>query len=182
MCIKAENKYQQLQDQIDRLVEYKGLIQSLIDEKRMALEIYRGIVNKEFQVFFQPKVDVKSLELVGAEALIRWQHPEKGYIAPDHFIPWCESSGMIELVDELVFEEVCKCIKKLIKQDEKKVPIGVNVSRVTLMNPRFPTRCREILTEYEIEAQQIEIEVTESALVEHEHAVIASIKQLKALG
>lgn len=134
-----------------------------------------AIENKEFEIYFQPKVSLKNEKIVGAEALVRWKHKEYGMISPAEFISLFETNGKICRLDLYVFEMVCK---KLNQWKEKEIPmikVSVNLSRAHLMEKGMDClrELRDIKDKYQIPDRQIELELTESMFIE--------IKQLEKI-
>lgn len=110
--------------------------QSMMEGIKREVEITscvpKAIANKEFQVYYQPKIETDTLHVIGAEALVRWQKPDGKFIYPDEFIPFIERSGQIVDVDYYVYRQVFQFIAKRLKEGRKVVPISLNVSRVHL--------------------------------------------------
>ena len=108
-----------------------------MDIKFIETYMQNAIQDNEFFIQLQPKYDMITNEIVGAEALVRWKSPEKGLIRPDVFIPIFEKNGFIIRLDEYVWEEVCKCIARWQQQGMPYIPISVNVSRIHIYNKHF---------------------------------------------
>lgn len=143
-----------------------------------------SLINGKFQIYLQPKVGLVSRQAEGAEALIRWNHPQKGMIYPSDFIPIFENNGKICRLDLYVFEEVCKLLHHWLSIGLKPIPISVNVSRHHFKNPRFLNDFQKIIDKYDVPPQLIEMELTESIffddqVIEH---VKEQIKNIHALG
>ncbi len=144
-------------------------------------DIKRGILNKEFKAWLQPKYDSKGEKVVGAEALVRW-HKYGSIISPYIFIPICEEQGYIQDIDELVLIDVCKQLRKWIDQGKEVVPISVNLSRNYLDKEDAISRLIEIINEYKIEFKYIQFEVTESSLVGNEEKLKEILEKLSKKG
>lgn len=136
----------------------------LREEHELLAELEPALSRGEFVVYFQPKFSPQSEEIGGAEALVRWQHPARGFISPGLFIPLCESSDLICRVDLFVFEEVCRSLSQWISQGFSPVPISVNLSRRHLKNPDFLSEYKAIADRYQVPAGLIELELTESVM------------------
>ena len=121
-----------------------------------------SIQNHDFQIYLQPKVRLADHKLCGAEALVRWEHPERGTIYPSDFIPLFESNGKICRLDLYMFEEVCKLLNSWEKQGKMLFPISVNLSRVHIRNSNFLKSFTEIKEKYQIADGMLEFELTES--------------------
>lgn len=137
---------------------------NLIEDKKIENDMHRAINNKEFKVYLQPKVDLKTGLLSGAEALVRWDHPELGLLLPNRFIHIFEKNGFIIDLDKYVFEEVCSNIKRWLDLEYDVVPVSVNVSRVHFLNTNFVSDYNEIIEKFKISRKLIEIEITESVV------------------
>lgn len=135
-----------------------------------------------FKVYFQPKVDIVTNEIIGAEALVRLVDKDNHLISPGRFIPLAEESGLIVEIDKYVYEETFGLIKKW--QDEgKKVPlISVNVSRLHLLNDKLPAYMKDLSDKYGLKPEQIELEITESVFFEDTERLVDMIKRLKDIG
>ena len=131
-----------------------------------------GIKNHEFQVYLQPKIELCSASVTGAEALVRWQHPLKGFMPPNDFIPIFENNGFVVNIDYYVFEEVCKLITRWISDEQECLVISVNLSRRHLENEDTPRLLNEIAVKHNTPTKYIEIELTESAFVDCDVEVI----------
>lgn len=135
-----------------------------------------------FKVYFQPKVDIVTNEIIGAEALVRLVDKDNNLISPGRFIPLAEENGLIVEIDKYVYEETFRLIKKW--QDAgKKVPlISVNVSRLHLLNDELPSYMKGLSDKYGLKPEQIELEITESVFFEDTERLIGMIKQMKDIG
>lgn len=160
--------------------------QSMMEGIRREVEITSGIPRalekKEFQVYFQPKMDTDTLDLIGAEALVRWKKPDGRFIYPDEFIPLIERSGQIVDVDYYVYREVFRFLAERIKEGKKVVPISLNVSRMHLNRTDFLTYVESLLKEFQIPCSLIEFELTESIYLENTEAALELIKGLHNMG
>lgn len=140
----------------------ESMTKKLVEEKRV-LENYKdAIKNGEFHVFYQPKVNIDSKQLCGAEALVRWIKDGK-MISPGEFIPVLEHEGKIIELDMFVFEQVCKDIRKWEDEGLKPVRISSNFSKLHLKNPNLSEDVLEIVNKYNINTDYVEIELTESS-------------------
>lgn len=156
----------------------------LIEAKRMEDEMHKALERKEFKVYFQPKVNLRTGEITGAEALVRWEHPKLGTISPARFIPIFEKNGFIIKLDKYVFEEVCKNIRKWINEGYHVVPVSVNVSRVHFLTRNFVSDYSEIKRKYRIHNRLIEIEITESIAFSNENVdeVFSVMREFREAG
>ncbi len=142
---------------------------SLIEIKKLEDDMHRALQKNEFKVYIQPKVDLKTGEISGAEALVRWEHPELGLLKPIRFIPIFEKNGFIVKLDKFVFEQVCIHLRNWIDLGYDVSPISVNVSRIHFLNNKFVSDYNSIKEKYRIPDNLIEIEITESVVFNNEN-------------
>jgi diguanylate cyclase (GGDEF)-like protein len=155
-----------------------ALGRAAVEKHTLENEMRRALARKEFEVFFQPIVDTKTLQMRSAETLIRWHHPEKGLVSPDHFIPLAEESGTILQIGEWVLETACKEAMKW----PLPVKVAVNLSAVQLRSANFLDYVMCVLVESGLPPERLEIEVTETALIDQGSDCIALLRKLKNLG
>lgn len=122
----------------------------------------KALENHEFVMYLQPKFDMDTEKIVGAEALVRWIKPGKGIIPPMEFIPVFEKNGFISRLDTYICEEACKTIRSWIDSGIKPVPISVNMSRVNMKNDEYLKRLETLVYGYDIPKELLEIEITET--------------------
>lgn len=144
----------------------KSLEQKRVRERMMEEEFEDAIENREFVVMYQPKYNVETEQIVGAEALVRWRKPDGTMISPGEFIPLFEQNGLIQRLDEYVFQEVCRIQSERMKGGCVLVPISVNLSRATLHHEDIVERYVEIVQENAIPFQCVPIEVTETVALQ----------------
>ena len=135
--------------------------------------------NNDFLVYLQPKIDLASKDIVGTEALARWQHPTEGLIMPDLFISLFESNGFILELDFYIYEKVCQLLRKWLDAGEPVMPISVNVSKAHLANQQFGSQLKALLEQYQIAPNLLELELTESLLFVDAEAAVSMILDLK---
>ena len=121
-----------------------------------------ALEKRQFQMYLQPKYSISTEEMVGAEALVRWVHPERGIISPMEFIPLFEKNGFVIKMDQYIWEEACRVIREWIDKGIKPVPISVNVSRKHLKDQSFIDILNALIVKYQIPKQYLEIEITET--------------------
>jgi diguanylate cyclase (GGDEF)-like protein/PAS domain S-box-containing protein len=152
---------------------------------QMAVEtdLRRALVNgDELRMYLQPKVDVRSCQVVGAEALIRWEHPQRGLIMPADFIPLAEKTGLIRQVTEWMLEQACRQCAAWEAEGRVQVPIAVNVSASWLAGRGLIEHIKLLLQRYQLEPSSIVLEVTESLLARDIGNCIESMRELRQLG
>jgi EAL domain-containing protein (putative c-di-GMP-specific phosphodiesterase class I) len=121
-------------------------------------------------------------EIIGGEALVRWQHPEKGMISPGEFIPVLEKNGFIINVDDYIWEKVFAYLSKLRKAGRTLVPISINVSRLHAYDDKLTDTLLRLTKEYEVPAGYVPLELTESAFLEDEEGMYQRMENLRAHG
>ncbi|MCR5148168.1 MAG: EAL domain-containing protein [Eubacterium sp.] len=142
----------------------------------------KALKNEEFQVYYQPKYDPRTDELRGAEALIRWQSPELGFVSPGRFIPIFEKNGFITNIDHYMIKHVAIDQKRWLDEGYKCVPVSVNVSRAHFVEDDLAEQIRDMVDEAGAPHKYIEIELTESAFFDDKNAMVATINKLKSYG
>ena len=153
-----------------------------IRQKKLENDLQEALKDKQFVVYYQPKYDAQKEILVGAEALVRWQHPEFGFMGPGLFIPIFENNGMIGKIDMYVLEEVCRKLKEWKRDDLFVPPISINLSRAEINDRNLVKSIRKMRKRYDVDSELIEIEITESSMVNNENQLINISKQLKKAG
>ncbi|NLK38052.1 MAG: EAL domain-containing protein [Epulopiscium sp.] len=140
--------------------------EDIIEEKQLESEMEFALRSGQFKVFLQPQYVIGTREVVGAEALVRWEHPEKGMVYPSKFIPLFEKNEFILKLDEYVWERVCMLLKRWERLGMKQIPIAVNMSRLHLRSPDLKEKLNYILEKYQIPKSGLELELTENLLFE----------------
>ncbi|MFS0837200.1 putative bifunctional diguanylate cyclase/phosphodiesterase [Paenibacillus sp. 1P03SA] len=144
-------------------------------------DLRRAITNNEFVLHYQPQVEIESGQIIGMEALIRWNHPQKGFIPPGEFIPFAEQSGLIVPISEWVLHEACQQNQAWQDAGLPKVPVSVNLSSRQFLQHNLKTKVDQVLQHTGLAPHFLELEITESMTMDVEHA-IASLLELKQLG
>ena len=151
-------------------------------ERRVEDDMDRALEAKEFKVYLQPKYSTKKEELSAAEALVRWIHPEYGFVSPAKFIPIFERNGFITKLDDFMLTEVSKLQAKWLAEGRKLVPISVNVSRAHFSQYDLAEHICRIVDTYKVPHEFIELELTESAFFDDKQILLDTIKKLKDFG
>ncbi|MBQ2091939.1 MAG: EAL domain-containing protein [Clostridia bacterium] len=154
----------------------------VIAEKELERHMESALANGEFKAYFQPKYQVSTGEIVGAEALVRWDSPQTGFMSPGKFIPLFEQNGFIINLDQYIFETVCKNIREWLDQGIKVVPVSVNVSRLQFYRIDFVKRYTKIKEKYGIPDGLLELEFTESIVFENLAILRKIVLDLKKSG
>lgn len=160
----------------------KEMRETLIRDAEMEASMRKALRDGEFIYFIQPKYSLDGKKILGGEALVRWKKSENEFISPAMFIPLFERNGFIKQVDEYVFTSVCQDIKKRMQAHLPLVPISVNVSRIHLYDEGFVDAYIKIKEMYEIPDNIIELELTESILLENTKDIFLILKRLKDHG
>ena len=152
--------------------------------ERLLDEFQAAIDDKQFSVYFQPKYDVRPEKpvLCGAEALVRWIHPELGIISPGIFIPLFENNGLIRMLDRYVWRETVVQIAEWKKKYGRTVPVSVNVSRVDMLDPDLVEILCELVPSGGLEFCDLHLEITESAYTEDARQIISTVNRLRDAG
>ena len=143
-----------------------------------------ALAQKQFTVVFQPKYDVRPDKpvLCGAEALVRWNHPELGMVSPGVFIPLFESNGLIRDLDNYVWREAAAQVRRWKDRLGRSVPVSVNVSRIDMLDPDLTGTLRGLVEEYGLDFADLHLEVTESAYTEDAAQIVGVVSGLRDLG
>ncbi|MFN6969210.1 MAG: PAS domain S-box protein [Rheinheimera sp.] len=148
----------------------------------MEANLRKAIRLEQLQVFYQPQVDIQSGRIIGAEALVRWFDPEQGMISPARFIPVAEACGLINNIGRFVLQETCRQGQQWLQQGLPQLTLAVNVSPIQFKRFDMHALVTETLAETGFPPHSLELELTESALMENEEAVIATLNRLRSLG
>lgn len=171
--------YNTLQIQSNELI-----IQQNADEKLAQLKtsLYSALKREEFLVYYQPQISMNTGKIVGAEALVRWKHHEKGLIPPTEFIPVAEKTGFIIPLGEWILQTACKQVQAWKNDGFSGLRVAVNLSPRQFHQPDLSSRVAQILEKIGLEPSSLELELTESLMVEDVSSAIATLTQLKNLG
>lgn len=148
----------------------------------MEYDLHHALKNAEFELHYQPQHDLRSGEIVGVEALIRWKHPTRGLISPAQFIPVLEESGLILAVGEWVLREACARSRAWQQAGLPPFRIAVNLSAIQFQQPDLVQMVRRVLLETGLESRWLELEITESIAMFNEEGTIATLADLRAIG
>lgn len=154
--------------------------QKQLAQRQMENDFKSAIANREFKVYYQPKYDVNTENIVGAEALVRWQKPDGTLISPGAFIPLFESDGLVVHLDEYVFENVCQFQKERMENKLPMVPISVNLSRASIHFNDVVEHYVDIVNQKQIPFECVPIELTESATLYSEKILEITDQLVKA--
>lgn len=150
-------------NQISRYAFYDTrLRKNILDEKMFENEMEHALASGQFEAYIQPQYDIGSAAVISAEALIRWNHPVEGVMSPGRFIPVFERNGFIVKVDEFIWEEACKALRRIIDSGWSPVPISVNVSRLHMYDEHLCDKLVDLMNKYSLPHRLLVLEVTET--------------------
>ena len=161
-----------------------GLHSKHLREERLIRDIYDAIEHKDLKVYYQPKYAIQGDKphLRSAEALIRWIHPSLGFINPGDFIPLFESNGLIQMVDNYVWNEAAAQIRRWKDEFDFTVPVSVNVSRIDIYDPELENKFCNILEQNKLTPNEYMIEITESAYSDNAQGLIDVLSSMRSKG
>lgn len=151
-------------------------------EQELMNEAQKALDEEQFVVYLQPKTNIRTEKHYGAEALVRWQHPDKGMVSPGKFIPVFESNGFIGRLDFYMWEHTCKLLHRWIEEGLDPAPVSVNVSRANMYNPNLVENLKSLIQKYRLPASLLQLELTESAFMDDPDMMIAKVKELRENG
>lgn len=162
----------------------KTLHEKEVFDERLLDGFRAAIDGKQFKVYFQPKYDIRPEKpvLCGAEALVRWIHPELGFISPGVFIPLFENNGLIGTLDRYVWREAVRQVGEWKKQYGRCVPVSVNVSRIDMLEPDLVDTLKELVKSCGLEYGDLHLEITESAYTEDAKQIVSTVNSMRDTG
>lgn len=158
------------------------LLQTAKEKKERSREFTEAIAGHQFQCYLQFMADAKTGKIMGAEALSRWQHPQKGLFMPGKYIEDMEKNEMISELDFYIFEEVCRILQKLREEGKEHLILFCNFSRKTLSLSDFADKIGAIVQRYDFDSHRLCIEITESSMADNDKAAINNIQKCKEMG
>ena len=155
-----------------------------VEEERLLDDFPEALAQKQFAVYFQPKFDIRQSKpvLCGAEALVRWKHPEKGMVNPGVFVPLFERNGLVRDLDNYVWREAAAQIRRWKDTLGHAVPVSVNVSRIDMLDPELTDTLRGLVEENGLDYGDLHLEITESAYTEDAKQIVSVVSGLRELG
>lgn len=167
----------------DRVALYDpGMREALVLEREVVAGIESALREDRIELFLQPKCNIRTGKIVGAEALARWRHPERGIVAPGEFIPLIERNGLVRSLDLRVWEKTAAWIRGLIDEGVQPVPVSVNVSRADIYLVDVAAELHALVERYGIDPSLIEVEIIESAYSERPDRIVAAFDALAERG
>ena len=159
-----------------------GMTEELFNKQELINDMQEALEKKQFVVYFQPKYSLKEKAFSGAEALVRWNHPRKGFISPGEFIPIFEQNGFIAQLDYYVWEHTCMLLRNWMDSGLNPEPVSVNISRVNMYNPRLVEIISSLTEKYKLPNYMLNLELTESAYMDNPDTIIKTVMALQKKG
>jgi len=153
-----------------------------VERQSLEAELRRAVKQQEFVLHYQPKINLKTGAVCGTEALIRWQHPERGIVEPSAFIAVAEDCGLIAPIDRWVVHEACRQAHLWHQAGLPQIPVSVNISAVEFRDRDFARSISDTLTATRLPARYLEIELTETSLMSHADTTSVTLHRLKEIG
>ncbi len=160
----------------------ENLRKAMLWEQEIINQMGTALLENQFEIYLQPQCDLKTGQPISAEALVRWNHPDRGILSPAEFIPIFEKNRFIMKLDFYVWEQTCILLRRWMDEGKTPHPISVNVSRINLHNPKICDIIIELVKKYEIPPHLLELEITESAYADNQKLLIGLIETLQNYG
>ena len=151
-------------------------------EVQLEAELRQALINNEFELYYQPKVSSETEQIIGLECLIRWNHPSKGLVSPFTFIPIAEQSGLIVPLGDWILEQALKAQMSWCKNYGFNLPVSVNVSALQISHQDFFSKLQNLIHTIGFDPKHLDIEVTESVLMENREKHLNTLKKIRGLG
>ncbi|WP_154717325.1 EAL domain-containing protein [Sterolibacterium denitrificans] len=162
---------------------YKADMEASVSEQlHLDSSLRRALERMEFEVYYQPKADARSGQIIGMEALVRWMHPDRGMISPLEFIPLAEENGLISAIGETVLRTACGQTRRWLDAGVPSLNVAVNLSGVQLQEKGLSELIESILEETGLDPCYLTLEITESMLMEHSGEIVDTLTRLKRIG
>jgi EAL domain-containing protein (putative c-di-GMP-specific phosphodiesterase class I) len=160
----------------------RDLNEQLTQLMRLSTDLRQALEREEFELHYQPKVDAKTGDVVGAEALVRWLHPERGMIRPDEFIGAAEVLGLISAIGDWTLDAACRQLSRWREMGVDSVRVAVNVSAIQLQQEDMYSKVKNMLRMHQVSGEQLELEITENVLVQNMEATVSVLEDIRTLG
>jgi diguanylate cyclase (GGDEF)-like protein/PAS domain S-box-containing protein len=159
-----------------------SLTMQIMSHVKLEVGLRKALRNDELYLLYQPQIDVRSADIVGVEALVRWRHPERGVVSPTEFIPLAEETGLIVPIGEWVLRTACRQAKEWQRQTRRAVRMAVNLSAKQFKDENLSQIVLSALDETGLEPRLLELELTEGTLMDDAKATLATLEQLRRIG
>ena len=167
----------------EKIVFYNNAMrEKMLFEQKILDTMVEALEQGQFQIHLQPKFRVNTEEVVGAEALVRWEHPELGLLSPADFLPVFERNGFIYSLDLYVWHKVCSAMQRWRQMGGADIPVAVNVSRMDIYHGDLPSLFTELVKDYGLEPKNLHLEITESAYISDSRQLLLVVEQLRKTG
>jgi diguanylate cyclase len=153
-----------------------------IEHLKLENQLHKALDQNQFRLYYQPKVDMKTRRMIGMEALIRWLHPELGLVSPGTFIPLAEVTGIIVPLGEWALQTACRQLKEWMEKGYALLPVSVNLSARQFRQDHLVTKISDLLKKTGLKARWLELEITESAIMNNVEDAICKLNQLREMG
>jgi diguanylate cyclase (GGDEF)-like protein/PAS domain S-box-containing protein len=170
---RGKNNYEYFSDNMQSIYEHRHSIKQ---------DIHRALEGHQFEAYYQPQYDIHQRRIVGVEALIRWNHPQKGLLTPDNFIPVAEEVGMIGPIGAFMLHTGCRQLRRWLDQGRTSIKLSINVSAHQLADENFDGLLRELVRHYRIPRNHLVLEITESALMQDMEQIMPRLRNLVDCG
>jgi diguanylate cyclase (GGDEF)-like protein/PAS domain S-box-containing protein len=160
----------------------KGMNVQAVERQSVEEGLRYALERNEFELHYQPKVNLGTGEITGAEALLRWLHPDVGVVSPLQFVPIAEDSGLILPIGRWVLREACRQARAWMNEGLRAIPVGINISSLEFRSNGFLEGVRDILKDTRLEPCYLELEMTEGVLMQHADSTASMLKALKNMG
>ncbi len=160
----------------------ENMTKEVENELNLLIEAREGLERRQFFIVLQPKCNIKTGQVVGGEALVRWRHPLKGMVSPGEFIPVLERNGFITDLDLFVWEEVCRKIRAWMDEGIEPVPLSINVSRIDMLSIDVVSELNRMVKKHGIDREYVKVEITESAYVDDADQIMDTVNRLRESG
>lgn len=183
MCDRARLAAERVKgnELIHYMVYDNSMREKMIEDQQVLNEMQNALDKEEFVIYIQPKCDLVTGKLVGGEVLVRWIHPTQGMIPPYRFIPLFEKNGFIAKLDYYVWEKTCQLLARW-KKNGISIPLSVNASRLNFYLQGSIESFLQLITDYDLEERQLEMEVTESAYTKDSDQIFSQLEELQHRG
>ena len=159
-----------------------GMQTSPLDGNTIDIELRRALTKGEFLLHYQPQMDLRTKQIIGMEALLRWQHPYQGMVGPMDFIPKAEETGLIVPIGEWVLQTASLQLKKWESEGRPITPVSVNLSARQVHQRNLPASIESILHATQLDPQYLQVELTESYVINESPSTLSTLQELKAMG
>ncbi len=179
---RAQKQAKTLQDRSNFHFYSQDVNRVIIDQIQVEIDLHHAIEQNQFVLYYQPKLELNTDTITSMEALIRWKHPTKGLVYPDQFIPVAEKTGMILRIGNWCLQTACKQTKKWIDMGAKDIRTSVNISAIEFSSRGFKDNVANALKDSGLEARNLEIEMTETMLMDNQEVTNGFIEELRFMG